>query len=55
MDEPQPQPSTSKSRVDYSWVADEPRYTRSIFANCGDNLPEGLFLDIQTPPTEDWE
>ncbi|MCI76375.1 hypothetical protein A2U01_0097644, partial [Trifolium medium] len=55
MDEQQPQPSTSRPRVDYSWVADEPRYTTSIFVNCGDNIPEGLFLQIQTLRTKDWE
>ncbi|MCI73049.1 hypothetical protein A2U01_0094313, partial [Trifolium medium] len=52
----QAQPSSSSRRVaDYSWVADEPRYTVSEYADCEDDIPNKLYSDIQVPPMEDFE
>ncbi|MCI46445.1 hypothetical protein A2U01_0067685, partial [Trifolium medium] len=34
-----PQPSTSDSQLDYSWVADESRTTLSVYTNCANNIP----------------
>ncbi|MCH80195.1 hypothetical protein A2U01_0000959 [Trifolium medium] len=54
MAEEQPQPSSSNPQLDYSWVADEPHHIVSVFVDC-EGVPEDLFTEIQTPPTEDWE
>ncbi|MCH92978.1 hypothetical protein A2U01_0013924, partial [Trifolium medium] len=55
MAEDQPQPSAPNRRVvDLSWVADEPRTTVSVYADCEDDLPEDMFTDIQDAP-ENWE
>ncbi|MCI39648.1 hypothetical protein A2U01_0060880 [Trifolium medium] len=43
-----PQPSTLNPRADYSWVADEPRNTISVYAERWDDIP-----DISS--SEDWE
>ncbi|MCI33914.1 hypothetical protein A2U01_0055132, partial [Trifolium medium] len=48
-----PQPSTSTPRADYSWVADEPRNSVSVYAERWDDIPEDMFTDISS--SEDWE
>ncbi|MCI62803.1 hypothetical protein A2U01_0084060, partial [Trifolium medium] len=53
MAEELPQPSTSTPRADYSWVADEPRNTVSVYAEHWDDIPEDIFTDISS--SEDWE
>ncbi|PNY10130.1 hypothetical protein L195_g006699 [Trifolium pratense] len=41
--------------VDYSWVADEPRTTISLYSDCADDIPDSMCTDIQIPPTQDFE
>ncbi|MCI23248.1 hypothetical protein A2U01_0044426, partial [Trifolium medium] len=53
MAEELPQPSTSNSRVDYSWVADEPRNTVFVYAERWYYIPEDMFMEISS--SEDWE
>ncbi|MCI60899.1 hypothetical protein A2U01_0082155, partial [Trifolium medium] len=53
MAEGAPQPSTSSSQEDYSWVADELRTTLSVYTDCANNIPEDMVMDISTE--EDWE
>ncbi|MCI88421.1 hypothetical protein A2U01_0109708, partial [Trifolium medium] len=53
MAEELPQPSALNPRADYSWVADEPRNTVSVYAECWDDIPKDMFTDIST--SEDWE
>ncbi|MCI15378.1 hypothetical protein A2U01_0036516, partial [Trifolium medium] len=53
MTEELPQPSTSDSQPDYSWMADEPRTTLSVYTNCANNIPDDMFTDIST--ADDWE
>ncbi|MCI92055.1 hypothetical protein A2U01_0113351, partial [Trifolium medium] len=43
MAEEVPQPSTSTSRPDYSWIADEARDTVSVYAERWDDIPEEMF------------
>ncbi|MCI60772.1 hypothetical protein A2U01_0082028, partial [Trifolium medium] len=47
------QPSTLNSQDDYSWVADEPRTTLSVYTDCATNIPGDMFTDIST--ADDWE
>ncbi|MCI80721.1 hypothetical protein A2U01_0101992 [Trifolium medium] len=51
-DQARPQPSDLIPQLDYSSIADKLRHTVSSFAN-SKGVPEDLFTDIQTPPTED--
>ncbi|MCI61297.1 hypothetical protein A2U01_0082554, partial [Trifolium medium] len=53
MAEEVPQPSTSDSQPDYSWVADEPRTTLSVYTNYANNIPDDMFTDISM--ADDWE
>ncbi|MCI45545.1 hypothetical protein A2U01_0066784, partial [Trifolium medium] len=59
MAEMQPQqtqpPSSSRRVADYSWVADELRYSVSEYADCEDDIPDKMCTDIQVPSTEDFE
>ncbi|MCI58680.1 hypothetical protein A2U01_0079935, partial [Trifolium medium] len=53
MAEELPQPSTSNPRPDYSWVADEPMNTVSMYAERWNDIPEEMFTDISA--SEDFE
>ncbi|PNY02863.1 hypothetical protein L195_g026183 [Trifolium pratense] len=50
-----PHQSSSRRVADYSWVADEPRYSVLEYADCEDDIPDEMCTDIQVPPTEDFE
>ncbi|MCH98516.1 hypothetical protein A2U01_0019519, partial [Trifolium medium] len=53
-DQARPSSSGSNPQPDYSWIADEPRETVSLFVGC-EGGHKDLFIEIQNPPTEDWE